>query len=212
MTDQENPKFARPRRASPMYKGDKNGNPEGISFFSLLREDFRSHDRDLMDPGFWAIATHRFGNWRMDIHPKLLRAPFSILYRILYAFNRLAMGIEIPYVTTLGRRVRVWHHGGIFIGARSIGDDVQLRHNTTIGVLHRGEGEFKPVIGNRVDIGPGAVILGGIEVGDDVVIGANSVVVKDVPRDSTVFGVPARPVKLSPGKSKQADATSSGRD
>jgi serine O-acetyltransferase len=135
----------------------------------------------------------------MGIRPKLLRAPFSLLYRMLFAINSLGFGIEIPYNTILGRRVRVWHHGGIFTGARSIGDDVQLRHNTTIGVLHRGEEGAQPVIGNRVDIGPGAAILGAVEIGDDVVIGANSVVVKDVPADSTVFGVPARPVRLVPG-------------
>ena len=196
-------KFERPLRPSPMLRGEADNNPSDIGFWALLAEDFRAHDRYLLDPGFWAIATHRFGNWRMRVRPKLLRAPFSIVYRIVYTFIRLFMGIELPYVTLLGRRVRIWHHGGIFIGARSIGDDVQLRHNTTIGVLHRGADEFKPVIGNRVDIGPGVAILGAIEVGDDVVIGANSVVVKDIPAESTVFGVPARPVKLRPSRSAE---------
>jgi len=182
-----------------MLKGDVNNNPGGVGFFELIAEDFRTHDRDLVDPGFWAVATHRFGNWRMGIRPKLLRIPFTVLYRLAYTFIGLILGIHLPYVTVLGRRVRIWHHGGIFIGARSIGDDVQLRHNTTIGVLHRGEDDYKPAIGNRVDIGPGVAILGGIEVGDDVVIGANSVVVKNVPPNTTVFGVPARPVRLTPG-------------
>jgi len=191
-----------------MLQGEVDNNPAGIGFRALLAEDFRTHDRYLLDPGFWAIATHRFGNWRMGIRSKLLRAPFTIIYRVVYTFIRLFMGIELPYVTLLGRRVRIWHHGGIFIGARSIGDEVQLRHNTTIGVLHRGTDEFKPIIGHRVDIGPGVAILGSVEVGDDVVIGANSVVAKEVPAESTDSGVPARPVKLRPGRSEQGVAKS----
>jgi serine O-acetyltransferase len=192
------PRSVRPQRVSPLLPGDVNNNPADIGFFALIAEDFRTHDRSILDPGFWAIAIHRYGNWRMGIRPKLLRAPFSLLYRIFFTFVKLGFGIELPYVTALGRRVRIWHHGGIVIGARAIGDEVQLRHNTTIGVLHSGDEGGQPVIGSRVDIGCGAVIAGAIEVGDDVVIGANTVVVKDVPPDSTVFGVPARPVRLVP--------------
>jgi serine O-acetyltransferase len=178
-----------------MLVGDMNNNPDGIVFRALIAEDFRTHGSSLFEPGFWAVAIHRFGNWRMGIRSKLLRLPFSALYKILHPFVRFGFGIDLPYPTILGRRVRIWHHGGIFMGARSIGDDVHLRHNTTMGVLHRGESDAKPVIGNRVDIGPGAVILGGIEIGDDVVIGANSVVLRDVPAKSTVLGIPARPVQ-----------------
>ena len=192
-------KFGPQKRSAALMTGDTNNNPAGLGLFALVREDFETHERDPIDPGYWAVATHRFGNWRMGL-PKLARPPFTLLYRLLYTFIRLAMGIELPYVVQLGRRVRIWHHGGIFIGARSIGDDVHLRHNTTLGVLHRGDEGGQPVIGHRVDIGPGVAILGPIEVGDDVTIGANSVVVKDVPSDSTVFGVPARPVRLKPAK------------
>lgn len=195
-TDSPDRKYVHTRSYSPMLQGKVDNNPKDISFAALIAEDFRTHERNLFDPGFWAVANHRLGNWRMRIPSKLLRAPFTIVYRTVDAFLRLFMGIDLPYVTTLGRRPRIWHHGGIFVGARSIGDDVHLRHNTTIGVLRRGEDDFKPVIGNRVDIGPGVAILGGYEIGDDVVIGANSVIVKNIPSGSTVFGVPARRVNL----------------
>src|SRR5262249_47465695 len=68
----------------PLNRGDRNLNPEGIGFFSLLNEDLRTHGGDLFEQGFWAVAVHRFGNWRMGIRPKLLRAPFSIIYKCLY--------------------------------------------------------------------------------------------------------------------------------
>lgn len=184
------------KRSRPMPAGDRNNNPEGIGFWALIAEDFRTHDRDPLAVGFWAVAFHRFGNWRMGVRSKSLRAPMSCVYRGLYIFVKLFFTVDLPYNMTLGRRLRIWHHGGIYLGACSIGDDVHLRHNVTMGVVHRGEGNAKPTIGNRVDIGPGAAILGSVEVGDDVVIGANSVVVRDVPPNSTVFGVPARPVNL----------------
>jgi serine O-acetyltransferase len=112
----------------------------------------------------------------------------------MYSTVILLWGIDLPYTTKLGRRVRIWHHGGIWLGARAIGDDVHIRHNTTFGLLSRSDVSTKPIIGNRVDIGVGVCILGAVTVGDDCVIGANSVVIRDLPPGSVVIGVPARPV------------------
>jgi serine O-acetyltransferase len=105
-------------------------------------------------------------------------------------------GIDLSYTVRLGRRVRIWHHGGMVLGARAIGDDVHIRHNTTFGVLNRRELQGKPIIGNRVDIGVGACILGAVTVGDDSVIGPNSVVLRDLPPGSVVMGIPARQAVL----------------
>lgn len=182
-----------PRPSLPT--GARNENPAGLSLWVLFAEDFRTHERSLVQPGFWAIAVHRFGNWRMDL-PRLVRAPFTLLYRFLYVFVNWLWGIDIGYTVKLGRRVRIWHHGGIVIGARAIGDDVHIRQNTTLGLLSRDDLTAKPTIEARVDIGAGACILGDVTVGHDAVIGANSVVVKDVMAGATMFGVPARSVKL----------------
>jgi len=185
-----------PSHDAPLPKGDRNENPRGIALLALLAEDYRTHDRTLLEPGFWAVAVHRFGNARMGVRFKLLRAPLTVLYILMSTAVAWLWGITLPYNTKLGRRVRIWHHGGIVIGARAIGDDVHIRHNSTFGILKRSELSAKPIIGNRVDVGVGACILGAVTVGDDCVIGANSVVIRDLPPGSVVMGVPARQAAL----------------
>ncbi len=190
--------LALPAYAPP--RGDRNENPPGIGFLALLREDLRTHGGNLFEQGFWAVAVHRFGNWRMGVRRKVFRAPLSLLFHVLYKIVQWVCGVSMPYTARLGRRVRLWHHGGMVLGARSIGDDVHIRQNTTFGTARRGEAP-RPVIEDRVDIGCGACILGGVRVGHDSVIGANAVVIEDVPPCSLAVGVPARVVKrLRPAK------------
>lgn len=184
------------RRASqPLWIGDHNGNPPGIGFWKLLREDLRTHDGNLWEQGFWAVATHRFGNWRMGIRWRVIRFPFSLMYTCLYKWVEWTCGITLPYTTKLGRRVRIWHHSGMILHARSIGNDVHIRHNTTFGVARRDENTAIPVIEDGVDIGCGVCILGDVVVGRNSVIGANSVVLSDIPANSVAVGAPARVVK-----------------
>jgi serine O-acetyltransferase len=195
---------ASPRQNKPglemlpaLNHGDKNLNPLDIGFLAVLREDLHTYDNNPFDPGFWAVALHRYGNWRMAIRPKVLRAPFSLTYRILFWLVELVGGIHLPYTVRLGRRVRIWHHGGIVLHARSIGDDVHIRHNTTFGIASRSQLRAIPTIEQRVDIGCGACVLGNVTVGHDSQIGANAVVVADIPPYSTAVGVPARVIKRS---------------
>jgi serine O-acetyltransferase len=176
-------------------RGDRDENPKGIGLWGLIREDLRTHDGNIWEQGFWAVATHRFGNWRMGFKNKLLRAPLSIFYRFLYKWVEWTCGITLPYTVKLGRRVRIWHHSGMILHAREIGDDCHIRHNTTFGVVRRNENRAIPIIEERVDIGCGVCILGSVRIGHDSVIGANSVVLKDVPPFSLVVGAPARVVK-----------------
>jgi serine O-acetyltransferase len=201
--DSHDPCPALPRGRAPLPRGDVNRNPPGISFLDLIREDFRTYDGDLFEPGFWAVALHRFGNWRMGVRPKLLRAPLSVTYKFLARFAEIIGGIHLPYTVQLGRRVRIWHHGAIVLHARSIGDDVHIRHSTTFGIASRSEDRAIPTIEDRVDIGCGVCILGDVTVGHDSVIGANAVVVCDIPPHATAVGIPARVVKRSPPASVQ---------
>ena len=177
-----------------MNLGECNMNPPGLGLFALLREDLRTHDGQIFEQGFWAVAVHRFGNWRMGL-PKLLRIPCTLLYRFLFRWVQWTCGITLPYTVKLGRRVRIWHHGGMVLHARSIGDDVHIRQNTTFGIARRERLHELPTIEDRVDIGCGVAILGNVTVGHDSVIGANAVVLQDIPPRSLAVGVPAKVVK-----------------
>jgi len=118
--------------------------------------------------------------------------PFSFLYKLLFAFIQIVTGIELPCETKIGRRFKIEHFGGIIVSGDAVfGDDVLIRNGVTVGLRTTGR-RGSPFIGNRVDIGAGAKLLGGITVGDDVVIGANAVVIKDVPSNSVAVGIPAR--------------------
>jgi serine O-acetyltransferase len=172
--------------------GATNRNPTGIGWWRLIGEDFKTHGSSLFVPGFWVVALHRFGNLRMSVRPKLLRAPLTLIYRVLHLAMSWVWGIEIGYSTPLGRRFRIWHHGCIFIKAESIGDDVQIRHSTSIGVQDRDNTQRSPIIEDGVQIYAGAVIAGNLTVGRGAKVGANSLVITDVPPGASVVGVPAR--------------------
>jgi serine O-acetyltransferase len=160
--------------------------------FDNLREDYRVHDGHVSSQGFWVMIAYRFGRWRYTVRPRALRAPLSFVYRVMKTATQILTGIDLPCETTIGRRFRIDHFGGVIIsGDAVIGDDVVVRNGVTIG-LRRRDDPGSPVIGNRVDIGAGAKILGRIRVGDDVIIGANAVVIRDVPPGSIAVGVPAR--------------------
>lgn len=195
MNDTYGDKDRQPNPVPPLNRGEKNLNPPELSFVELLKEDYKTYDHSLLELGLWAVWTHRFGNWRMGINSKILRAPLSILYKIAYYWITWFWGIKLDYTVKLGRRVRLWHHGGMILGAREIGDDVHIRQNTTLGLADRRDLNAKPIIGNGVEIGTGAVVVGYIDIGDGAVIGANAVVTKDVPPYTLVGGVPAKFIK-----------------
>src|SRR5947207_8760398 len=99
-----------------------------LGLVAQIREDWIAHGRDWTRPGFRAVAVHRFGNWRMRIRSKFLRAPFSVIYRMMFRRVRNVYGIELPYTVKLGRRVIFEHQSGIVIHGNSvIGDGCIIR-------------------------------------------------------------------------------------
>jgi len=162
-----------------------------------LKEDRRAHRCDSTLPGFRALAVHRFGQWADNVHPRLLRRILSRLYVCCYRYIRNHYGIELPRTTKVGRRVNIGHQGGIVVHpASEIGDDCILRQNVTIGAASVETVNRGPILGNRVELGCGAVVIGGVVVGDDVRIGPNAVVTRNVPPGSTVVAQPPRIVFL----------------
>ncbi|MDF2985999.1 MAG: serine acetyltransferase [Eubacterium sp.] len=130
---------------------------------------------------------------------------FPILPRLIYCFIRIFLGAVIPYTAQIGKDTEFLHAGlGVVIHVNAvIGDNVKIMHNVTIG----GRGTPKvPVIGNGVFIGTGAIILGDVEIGNNAMIGANAVVIRSVPPNSVVAGVPAKIVRTSVTAGPQNEA------
>jgi serine O-acetyltransferase len=160
--------------------------------FDNLRSDFRAHGSRIGSQGFWVMVVYRFGRWRYVLPHRLLRFPFSVLYRVLFKVVQILTGIELPCEVRVGRNFTIDHFGGIVVsGYASFGDNCRIRTGVVVG-LARVNDPCAPTIGNNVDIGAGAKVLGRITIGDNVLIGANAVVVRDVPSNSVVTGVPGR--------------------
>lgn len=139
-------------------------------------------------PGVHALLLYRLSNWLWRMH-------FRFLGRFVSYIGRFITGIEIHPGATIGNRFFIDHGMGVVIGETAkIGDDVTIYHDVTLGGTSLTKGLRHPQIGNNVIIGAGAQLLGPIKVGDFARIGSNAVVVKDVEEDTSVVGIPARPV------------------
>lgn len=139
--------------------------------------------------GFHAMVTYRIAH-------RLLKMYIPFLPRFLSQLARHFTGIEIHPGATIGRGLFIDHGMGVVIGETSIlGDNITLYQGVTLGGTGKEKGKRHPTIGNNVVVGTGAKILGNITIGDNSYVGANAVVIKDVPPNSTVVGVPGRITK-----------------
>jgi len=169
-------------------------------FRSMVRGDLEANQRHWERPGFHALVVFRFGTWAQQ-QQGALRLLSSVVYRVLYTFVRNIYSVELPRGTKVGRRLWIPHPAGIVISYQAeIGDDCLILQNVTIGLGgHRGARKrpppHAPRIGNNVEIGAGAVLMGGINVGDGARIGPNAVVMTDVPAGGTAFAAPAKILK-----------------
>lgn len=150
-------------------------------------------------PGLHAIWFHRIAHW-------LWTHNFRLLARIISHISRWLTGIEIHPGAKIGRRFFIDHGMGVVIGETTeIGNDVTIYHQVTLGGTSTKKGKRHPTIGNNVVIGAGAKILGPVKIGNNCKIGANSVVIKDVPPNSTVVGIPGKVVRRDGIKPTRVD-------
>jgi len=171
-----------------------------VTLFTLIKEDFLNVKRNdpalhssfelfFNYPGLWAMFFYRNANW---LYKKGLR----FLPRFISGIGQFLTTIDIHPAATIGERVFIDHGVGVVIGETTIiGNDVVIYQQVTLGGVNLVCGKRHPTIENNVVIGAGARILGDITIGKNSKVGANSVVIKDVPPDSTAIGIPARVIK-----------------
>ena len=174
------------------------------SALTVLREDLEAaRNRDpsarsfaeiaLGYPGVHAIWFHRFAH-RMWQEPRL-----RLLARLLSQAVRAVTGVEIHPGAQLGRRLFIDHGMGVVIGETAVvGDDVLLFHGVTLGGRSMRRGKRHPTLGDNVTVGAGAKVLGPVQIGSGAQIGANAVVITDVPADYIAVGIPAK-IRPNPG-------------
>jgi serine O-acetyltransferase len=167
-----------------------------MSLYGRIREDIDSVlERDpaarsrlevfLCYPGLWAVWFHVFSHW-------LWRANLLLAARIVSQFGRFFTGVDIHPGALLGRRLFIDHATGVVIGETAIvGSGVTIYQGVTLGGTGKGHGKRHPTVCDNVFIGNNANVLGDITVGENSRVGAGSVVLSDVPPNSTVVGVPA---------------------
>lgn len=156
-----------------------------------IRADLRAYGGDWAAQGYWAMLVYRFGRWRYTVRPAVLRKPFSLAYKILFKWVQIVCGIELPCEVPVGEGLVIEHSGGIVVsGFARIGRNCRLRNGVVIG-LARVTDPCAPQLGDDVDVGAGAKLLGSIRIGNRVSIGANAVVLCDVPDDCIAVGIPA---------------------
>ncbi|NVK32086.1 MAG: serine O-acetyltransferase [Gammaproteobacteria bacterium] len=149
-------------------------------------------------PGVHAILLHRLSHW-------LWRKGLKWLARLISTFSRFLTGIEIHPGAKIGQRLLIDHGMGVVIGETAeVGDDCTLYQGVTLGGTALHQGKRHPTLGNNVVVGAGAKVLGPFSVGDGARIGSNAVVVKEVPENATVVGIPGHVVRINDKPVEQA--------
>lgn len=159
--------------------------------FENIRSDLRAHAGDWAAQGFWAMVVYRFGRWRLTIRNRYLRKLVSIFYEIAFKIVQVGCGIEIHGDAVIGPGLAIDHSGGVVVsGYTRMGEGCRIRTGVVIGLADVDD-PCAPRIGNNVDVGAGAKLLGRITIGDNVRVGANAVVITDIAADCIAVGIPA---------------------
>ncbi len=165
---------------------------------SDFKEDLKKYPSRpfLKEQSIWAIAIYRWGRAINRRNDGVLKKILTAIYWPTFRFVETLTGISLPKDAEFGPGLRIWHFGNIFINSGAIvGKNCTLRQGVTIGNRH--ENGPIPVIGDNVNFGAYAQVLGGVKIGNNVNIAAMSVVLIDVPDNATVAGIPAKIVKIN---------------
>lgn len=166
--------------------------------FNTIRRDARANKGD--GRSVFVMASFRTVTWLNEKGGmvRLLTTPLRVLYRIVVIY---VLTIDLPLGTKVGPGFRILHGFGMVVNHGSvIGEDCTIKHGCTLGVRSgSGEGHSAPTLGDRVNLGPGAQILGPVQIGDDVVIGAGAIVLIDLPAGCTAAGNPAKVIRQQTG-------------
>jgi len=148
----------------------------------------------LTNPSLWVICSYRLGRWvRRDCRIPIARDFLKLITKIIHEILCLLTGIQIRFEATIGPGLYIGHTGTLIVSNLAvIGSNCNIGTDVVIGQGGRKGEKGAPVIGNQVFIGVGAKIIGNIMIGDNVAVGANAVVNKNVPPHTTVAGIPAR--------------------
>jgi serine O-acetyltransferase len=163
----------------------------------------------LKEQSIWALWLYRYGR-QVEARPAgLLKKVHTTVYWLLFRLIETWTGISLPKSAVIGGGLRIWHFGNIFINPGVVmGKHCTLRQGVTIG--NRVEGGPVPTIGDNVDFGAYAQVLGGVRIGNNCKIGAMSLVIRDVPDGATAVGVPARIVQAKKTPETKMAATAQG--
>lgn len=156
----------------------------------------------VLTQAIWSTFVYRAGSWCHNNKARLFPLRFVLpILTVIQKITEIATGIQIPFTARIGKGLYIGHFGCIILSPMTrMGKFCNISQGVTIGQAGRCGLQETPVIGNRVYIGPGAKLFGGITIGNDVAIGANAVVTKDLPDFAVAVGVPAKIISFDGSK------------
>lgn len=167
--------------------------PTFAEVWTLMREDFGLYGFSWTKPGLRALLVYRINAWRLTLRRRVLRLPLTAVGELAFRFVRNHYGIELPPTATIGRRLMIYHNGGIVVHRYAvIGHDCVMVHGATIGAADGVTRDGGPRLGNGVKLGTDAKVIGPVTIGDGATVGPNAVVMTDLPAGAVAFAPSAR--------------------
>jgi len=170
-------------------RADLNRKRRGFGIRPQDQTFFRQWITPFLEFGTFAVVVYRFGFWAYSVKIPVVRQLLIAIFLVVDAFCMVITGIKIQHESDIGPGLVIHNFSCIHVLVKHMGHSCTLNQGVSVGNI-RGSG--RPVIGNNVYFGAGCRVMGGVTIGDNVVVSANSLVLSDVPSGCTVLGVPAR--------------------